>query len=120
MSKELAVARAALSEAKGSVLSEALESDRASTRPVEEAEAALARALAAHQAWARTRAHSLLAEAFSVCADLQTVGHELHVRLDPLPLPRQPGHRRPVRRARRHRDALPGTQLRLVYSVNGH
>jgi len=53
------------------------------------AESTLARALGRHDARAEDEAHSLLAEAFKTSGDLEVIGDELHVRLDPLSSPRR-------------------------------
>jgi len=52
-------------------------------------ESTLARALGRHDARAEDEAHSLLAEAFKTSGDLEVIGDELHVRLDPLSSPRR-------------------------------
>lgn len=53
------------------------------------AETALARLLAPHYARAEDEARSLLREAMRSPADLQVLGHELHVRINPLSAPRR-------------------------------
>jgi len=82
------------------------------------AEHTLARALGAHYARAEDEAHSLLAEAFSASADLQILGQELHVRIEPLSSPRRS---RAIAalcvELTATETTYPGTDLRLVYSV---
>ncbi|MGH8917487.1 MAG: putative transposase, partial [Actinomycetes bacterium] len=82
------------------------------------AEHTLARALGAHYARAEDEAHSLLAEAFSASADMEIVGEELHVRIEPLSSPRRS---RAIAALCSELTATmttyPGTDLRLVYSV---
>ena len=53
------------------------------------AESALARLLAPHYARADDEARTLLREAFRTPADLQIIGNELHVTLNPLTAPRR-------------------------------
>ena len=85
------------------------------------AESALARALGPHYARAEDEAHSLLAEAFSASGDLEVIGDELHVRLEPLSAPRRS---RAIAALAAELTAAetpyPGTELRLVYSVKGY
>lgn len=85
------------------------------------AEHALARALGPHHARAEDEAHSLLAEAFSASADLEIIGAELHVRLEPLSSPRRS---RAIAALCTELTATettyPGTNHRLVYTVKGH
>lgn len=84
------------------------------------AEHALARALGPHYARAEDEAHSLLAETFHASADLQIVGDELHVRIEPLSAPRRS---RAIAALCTELTATetryPGTELKLVYSVKG-
>jgi hypothetical protein len=85
------------------------------------AEHALARALGPHYARAEDEAHSLLAEAFSASADLQVVGDELHVRLEPLSAPRRSRAIAALCKELTATETIyPGTNLRLVYSVKEH
>ncbi|MHB8341488.1 MAG: helix-turn-helix domain-containing protein [Mycobacteriales bacterium] len=85
------------------------------------AESTLARALGPHYARAEDEARSLLREAFRASADIEVVGSELHVRLDPLAAPRRS---RAIAGLAAELTATqtiyPGTQLRLVYSVKGY
>ncbi|MGH7360641.1 MAG: putative transposase, partial [Candidatus Methylomirabilales bacterium] len=82
------------------------------------AETALARLLAPHYARADDEARTLLREAFHAPADLQILGHELHIRINPLSAPRRS-------RAIAHlcddltatKTTYPGTNLTLVYSI---
>lgn len=167
--KDLAAARAGVAAAKEAVLADALDGKAAPTRPVEDAEAALAelkkaskavpakvplgevrpnaqrldderkrlhdaariatwnaehalaRALGPHYARSEDEAHSLLAEAFATSGDLQVVGEELHVRLDPLSAPRRSRAIAALCAELTTTETLyPGTKLRLVYTVKGH
>ncbi len=84
------------------------------------AEHALARALGPHYRRAEDEAHSLLAEAFSASADLQIVGDELHVSLEPLSAPRRSNAIAALAAELTATETLyPGTDLRLVYRVKG-
>jgi transposase len=82
------------------------------------AESTLARLLAPHYARAEDEARSLLQEAFRAPADLQVIGTELHVRLNPLSAPRRS---RAIAELCAELTATqttyPGTDLTLVYSV---
>lgn len=82
------------------------------------AESALARLLGPHYARADDEARTLLREAFAAPADLQVVGRELHVRLDPLSAPRRT---RAIAGLcadlTATKTVYPGTELTLVYSV---
>ncbi len=82
------------------------------------AEHTLARALGPHYARAEDEAHSLLSEAFSASADMEIIGEELHVRIEPLSSPRRS---RAIAALCTELTATettyPGTDLRLVYSV---
>ncbi|MDQ6724740.1 MAG: hypothetical protein M3066_00970 [Actinomycetota bacterium] len=82
------------------------------------AEHALARALGPHYARAEDEAHSLLAEALSASADMEVIGTELHVRIEPLSSPRRS---RAIAalcvELTETETTYPGTTLRLVYSV---
>ena len=82
------------------------------------AESALARLVGPHYARADDEARTLLREAFSSPADLQVVGGELHVRLDPLSAPRRTRAIAGLcEELTATRTVYPGTELRLVYSV---
>ena len=82
------------------------------------AESALARLVGPHYARADDEARTLLREAFSSPADLQVVGGELHVRLDPLSAPRRTRAIAGLcQELTSTRTVYPGTDLRLVYSV---
>lgn len=82
------------------------------------AESALARALAPHYRRAEDEAHSLLAEAFKTSADLEIIGDELHVRLEPLSAPRRSRAIAALCAELTATETIyPGTELRLVYSV---
>jgi len=82
------------------------------------AESALARLLGPYDARAHNEARTLLREAFGTPADLQVVGNELHVRLDPLSAPRRT---RAIAglcaELTSTKATYPGTSLTLVYSV---
>lgn len=85
------------------------------------AESALARALGPHYARAEDEAHSLLAEAFKASADLEVMGDELHVRLDPLSAPRRSRAIAALCAELTATETLyPGTKLRLAFSVKGY
>ncbi|MDQ6838520.1 MAG: helix-turn-helix domain-containing protein [Actinomycetota bacterium] len=85
------------------------------------AESTLAAALSPHYARAEDEAHSLLAEAFSASADLEIIGNQLHVRLDPLSAPRRSRAIAALAEELTTTETLyPGTDLRLVYSVKTH
>ena len=85
------------------------------------AESALARALAPHYPRADDEARTLLREAFRTPADLQIIGDQLHVTLNPLSAPRR------TRAIARLCDELTatrtlytGTNLTLVYTTKPH
>jgi transposase len=82
------------------------------------AESTLARLLGPHFAPAADEARTLLREAFRTPADLEVVGSELHVRLDPLSAPRRT---RAIAglcaELTATKSTYPGTTLTLVYSV---
>ena len=85
------------------------------------AESALARAIGPHYARAEDEAHSLLSEAFKAPADLEIVGDELQVRIDPLSAPRRSRAIGALCAELTATETLyPGTELRLVYSVKGY
>lgn len=85
------------------------------------AEHALARALGAHYARAEDEAHSLLSEAFSASADLEVIGKQLHVRIEPLSAPRRSGAVASLcAELTATETTYPGTDLVLVYSVKGY
>ena len=82
------------------------------------AESALARLLGPHYARAADEARSLLREAFASPADLEVVGSELHVRLDPLSAPRRTAAIAGLcEDLTATKTIYPGTDLTLVYSV---
>ena len=82
------------------------------------AESALARLLAPHYRRADDEARMLLSEAFGSPADLDVIGDDLHVRINPLSAPRRSraiaGLCEALNATETH---YPGTTLRLVYSV---
>ncbi len=85
------------------------------------AESGLARLLGPHYARADDEARTLLREAFRTPADIQIVGDQLHVTLNPLTAPRR------TRAIARLCDELtttrtryPGTNLTLVYTTKNH
>jgi hypothetical protein len=85
------------------------------------AERALARALGPHYARAEDEAHSLLSEAFSASADLEVVGNQLQVRIEPLSAPRRSRAIAALCAELTATEAVyPGTDLVLAYSVKGH
>ena len=82
------------------------------------AESALARLLGPRYARADDEARSLLREAFGTPADLEIVGNELHVRLDPLSAPRRTAAIAGLcEDLTATKTIYPGTGLTLVYSV---
>ena len=82
------------------------------------AETALARLLAPHYPRADDEARSLLREAMRSPADLQIVGNELHVRINPLSAPRRSRAVAALCEDLNSNDsAYPGTELVLRYSV---
>ncbi len=82
------------------------------------AESALARLLAPHYARAEDEARSLLREAFGAPGDLEVVGGELHVRIDPLSAPRRTAAIAGLcQDLTATKTCYPGTQLTLAYSV---
>lgn len=84
------------------------------------AESALARLLAPHYARADNEARALLHETFASPADLEVVGSELHVRINPLSAPRRS---RAIAALCAELTAThttyPRTGLTLVYTVKG-
>ncbi|MCC5953332.1 MAG: helix-turn-helix domain-containing protein [Acidimicrobiia bacterium] len=85
------------------------------------AESALARLVTPHYARAHDEARSLLREAFRTPADLQIIGDELHVTLNPLTAPRRT---RAIGalcdELTATRTPYPGTNLTLVYTTKPH
>ena len=82
------------------------------------AESALARLLAPHYARAEDEARSLLREAFRTPADLQVIGDELHVRLNPLSAPRRTRASAGLcEELTATKTLYPGTGLTLVYTI---
>lgn len=82
------------------------------------AETALARLLWPHYPRADDEARSLLREAMRIPADLQIVGNELHVRINPLSAPRRSRAIAALCADLNSTDtAYPGTELVLRYSV---
>jgi len=82
------------------------------------AESALARLLAPHYRRADDEARKLLGEAFSSPADLEVIGDELHVRINPLSAPRRSRAIAGLCNALNATETrYPGTTLRLVYKV---
>lgn len=85
------------------------------------AESALARLLAPHYPRADDEARTLLREAFNTPADLQIIGDELHVTLNPLSAPRRT---RAINglcdELTATRTRYPGTNLTLVYTTKPH
>lgn len=82
------------------------------------AESALARLIGPHYARADDEARTLLREAFGSPADLQVLGNELHVRLDPLSAPRRTRAIAGLcQELTATKTIYPGTELTLVYSV---
>jgi prepilin-type processing-associated H-X9-DG protein len=84
------------------------------------AESALARLLAPHYARAEDEARALLREVFASPADLEVVGTELHVRINPLSAPRRSKALAGLcADLTATETTYPGTDLTLVYSVKG-
>jgi transposase-like protein len=82
------------------------------------ATSALARLLAPHYKRAQDEARMLLSEAFRSSADLQVIGDELHVRINPLSAPRRSRAIEGLCGELNATETLyPGTKLRLVFSV---
>ncbi len=82
------------------------------------AESALARLLAPHYARADDEARTLLREAFRTPADLQIIGNELHVTLNPLTAPRRTRAINGLcNELTATRTLYPGTNLTLVYTT---
>ena len=82
------------------------------------AESPLARLLGAHYARADDEARTFLREAFASPADVQVVGHELHVRIAPLSAPRRTRAIAGLcQELTATRTTYPGTDLTLVYSM---
>ena len=84
------------------------------------ATSSLAALLGTHYRRAEDEARTLLCEAFRSSADIEVVGDELHVRIEPLSEPRRS---RAIAGLCEELNATgtiyPGTKLRLVYSVKG-
>jgi len=82
------------------------------------AESDLVRLLAPHYSRAEDEARSLLREVFRSPADLQVVGHELHVGIKPLSAPRRTRALAGLcADLTATRTTYPGTDLTLVYAV---
>ncbi|MGH9064025.1 MAG: putative transposase [Acidimicrobiales bacterium] len=78
----------------------------------------MVRLLAPHYRRAEDEARTLLGEAFGSPADLEVVGDELHVRINPLSAPRRSRAIAGLCEALNPTETdYPGTKLRLVYSV---
>ncbi len=86
------------------------------------AESALARLLAPHYPRADDEARTLLREAFRTPADLQVIGNELHVTLNPLSAPRRTRAITGLCQELTATNTIyPGTNLTLVYTTKtGH
>jgi transposase len=84
------------------------------------ASSALARLLRPHYTRAEDEARMLLSEAFRTPGDLEIVGDELHLRINPLSAPRRSRAIAGLCEELNATETLyPGTELRLVYSVKG-
>lgn len=78
-------------------------------------------ALGPHYARAEDEAHSLLSEAFSASADLEVIGNQLHVRIEPLSAPRRSRAIASLCTELTATETVyPGTELVLVYGVKGY
>jgi transposase len=85
------------------------------------AESALARLLAPHYARADDEARSFLREVYHSPADLQIIGRQLHVRIHPLSAPRRSRALAALcNDLTATQTTYPGTNLQLVYTVNGY
>jgi hypothetical protein len=84
------------------------------------ATSALARLLAPHYRRAADEGRMVLQEALRSPADLEVIGDELHVRINPLSAPRRTRAIAAICEELNATETLyPGTKLRLVYSVKG-
>ncbi len=84
------------------------------------ATSSLARILGPHYRRADDEGRMVLREAFRGSADLEIVGDELHVRLDPMSSPRRSRAVAGICGVLNATETIyPGTELRLVYSVKG-
>ena len=84
-------------------------------------ESALARLLRPHYSRAEREGRALLREAFTLCGDLQIIGTELHVRLDPASAPRRSKALAALCPDLNDTTTnYPGTDLTLVYSIKDH
>jgi transposase-like protein len=82
------------------------------------AESALVRLLAPHYARAEDEARSLLREVFASPADLEVLGNQLHVRINPLSAPRRTRALAALcQDLTATETTYPGTDLVLVYTV---
>ena len=82
------------------------------------AESALARLLADHYPRASQEARTLLAEIYTTPADLQIIGDQLHVRINPLSAPRRTRALAGLcAELTATQTIYPGTDLTLVYTV---
>jgi hypothetical protein len=85
------------------------------------AESALARLLRPHYARADDEARSFLREVYHSPADLQIISGQLHVRINPLSAPRRSRALAALcANLTATQTTYPGTDLTLVYSVNGY
>ena len=86
-----------------------------------DSESALARLLRPHYSRSEREGRALLREAFNLSGDLQIVGTELHVRLDPASAPRRSKALAALCTELNDTETrYPGTDLTLVYSVKQH
>jgi len=84
-------------------------------------ESALARLLRSHYSRGDDEARALLREAFTLPGDLQIIGNNLHVRLDPASAPRRSKALAALCTELSDTNTrYPGTDLTLTYSVKGH
>jgi transposase-like protein len=84
-------------------------------------ESALARLLRPHYSRGDDEARALLREAFTLPGDLQIIGNNLHVRLDPASAPRRSKALAALCTELSDTNTrYPGTDLTLTYSVKGH
>jgi len=84
-------------------------------------ENALARLLRPHYARSDREGRALLREAFNLPGDLQIIGTNLHVRLDPASAPRRSNALAALcTELNDTQTRYPGTDLTVIYSIKGH
>ena len=84
-------------------------------------ESALARLLRPHYARSDREGRALLREAFNLPGDLQIIGTNLHVRLNPASAPRRSNALAALcTELNDTKTRYPGTDLTIIYSIKGH